>query len=185
MNPPLAATAPQATFKPAGVRDTVVLLAVAWLVPFAVHLAPWSGERPLGAHLLPMFWATLVAAYLFGARLGVIVGLFAPVVNLLFTGLPAWKFLSVLSVELTIFALLVAAGARRWPRFWALAPLAYLAAKVVTTALQAAVGIFGDIGAPLAFFTRSVAGGAAGLVVLLAIYAALVRMYPKNPTPAA
>jgi uncharacterized membrane protein len=167
------------------VRDTVVLLAVAWLVPIVVHLAPWSGERPLGAHLLPMFWATLVAAYLFGARLGVLVGLFAPVVNLLFTGLPAWKFLSVLSVELTIFALIVAAGARRWPRFWFLAPLAYLAAKTATTALQAAVGVFGDIGAPLAFFAQSVVGGAAGLVVLLGLHAVLVRLYPKTATPAA
>jgi hypothetical protein len=106
-------------------------------------------------------------------------------VNLLFTGLPAWKFLSVLSVELTIFALIVAAGARRWPRFWFLAPLAYLAAKTATTALQAAVGVFGDIGAPLAFFAQSVVGGAAGLVVLLGLHAVLVRLYPKTATPAA
>lgn len=80
-------------FKKAGLRETTGLLAVAWLVPLAVHLVPWSGERPFEAYLQPMFWATFVAAYFYGGRIGLLVGLFALAANLLVTGLPASKFL--------------------------------------------------------------------------------------------
>lgn len=168
-----------AGFKRATVRETAALLLVAWLIPFAVHLLPWSGARPLGAYLLPMFWATFVAAYFFGARLGVVVGLFAPVINLLVTGLPAWRFLSVMSVELAIFALVSAWAIRRWPRFMLIAPLAYVAAKMCSTSLQAVTGVFGDIGSPGSYFMRSLMSGGGGLLVLSVIDAALIWFYPK------
>ncbi len=165
-------------------RETAALLAVAWLVPFLVHLAPWSGDRPLGAHLLPMFWATFVAVYCYGARAGLLAGLFAPAVNLLVTGLPAWKFLSVLSFEQAVFAAVLAWAVRRAPRCWLLAPAGYLAAKAGSTLLQSATPVFGDIGAPARFFATSVTGGAAGLVALAAINFALVKAYPKAAGPA-
>jgi hypothetical protein len=172
-------------FRKITVRETAVLLMVAWLIPFLVHLAPWSGTRPLGAYLLPMFWATFVAVYFYGAGAGVLTGLFAPVINLLVTGLPAWKFLSVLSFELVIFAWVLTWAVRRRPTFWLLAPLGYLVAKTASTALQATATIFGKIGAPPQFWLTSVVGGAAGLAILALINFALVKLYPKRaePTP--
>ncbi|MCX6954867.1 MAG: hypothetical protein NTV51_22140 [Verrucomicrobia bacterium] len=167
-------------FKKPGVKETTVLLALAWLVPFAIHLAPWSGSKPLGAYLLPMFWATFVGAYLFGARLGVVVGLFGSVVNLLVTGLPAWKFLSVMSFELVVFAVVTGWAVRRLPRLVLIAPLGYLLAKLASTGLQLATPVFGDIGAPGDFLLSSLGRGAAGLIVLAAINAALVWFYPKT-----
>ena len=168
-----------AGFKTAGVKETTVLLALAWLIPFAIHLAPWSGVRPLGAYLLPMFWATFVAAYFYGAGLGVVVGLFAPAINLLVTGLPAWKFMSVLSFELTVFALVTAWAVRRAPRFVLAAPLGYVGAKLGSTGLQAATAAFGDSGAPGEVFGQSLVGGVAGFGVLTAINAGLAWGYPK------
>ena len=41
-----------------------------------VHLIPWTGARPIGAYLLPMFWTAFVATYLFGSRIGALVGVF-------------------------------------------------------------------------------------------------------------
>lgn len=168
------------SFKRATARETVVLLAVAWLVPFAVHLAPWSGVRPLGAYVLPMFWTTLVASYFFGARVGVVVGLFAPVINLLVTGLPALAFAATMSVELAVFAVAVAAGVRRWPRFVLIAPLAYVVGRLASTAVLGVTGAFADFGAAVDFVTRALSGGVAGLVVLSAIHAALVWFYPTS-----
>lgn len=173
------ATPSAGVFRKVSVRETAVLLLVAWLVPFLVHLIPWTGERPLGAYLLPMFWATFVAVYLYGAGAGLLTGLFGPAVNLLLTGLPAWKFLSVLSFELALFAAGLAVAVRLMPRFWLLAPLGYLVAKTASTLLQSVAPVFGDIGAPLRFFANSVSGGLAGLLVLAAINFALVRLYPK------
>jgi hypothetical protein len=168
------------SLRKAGIRGTVVLMVTAFLVPFVVHLLPWSGDLPLGAHLLPMFWATFVAVYLYGAGIGLLIGLVAPLANLALTGLPAWRFLSVLSFELAIFALATAWAVRRAPRFWLLAPLGYLVAKLASTGLQAATSVFGDIGAPLAFLANSLAAAWPGLVVLALINLAAVRLRPPS-----
>lgn len=176
----LATPSASGVFRKVTAREAAVLLVIAWLIPFLVHLAPWAGARPLGAYLLPMFWATFVAVYFYGAGAGLLTGLFAPAVNLLVTGLPAWKFFGVLSFELAVFALILAWAVRHAPRFWLLAPLGYLVAKAASTLLQSATPVFGDIGAPARFLAASVAGGAAGLVVLAAINLALVKYYPKG-----
>ncbi|MES2696052.1 MAG: hypothetical protein V4773_21445 [Verrucomicrobiota bacterium] len=182
MNSSGVVASPPATFRKASVRETAVLLAVAWLVPFLVHLAPWAGERPLGAHLLPMFWATFVAAYFYGAPLAVVVGLFAPALNLAVTGLPALRFLGLMSAELAIFAVLTALAVRRWPRFVLIAPLSYLVAKALVTGGLLVVGTMdgATVGAVL---LRAPVTGLAGLVALAGIDAALVWFFPKTATP--
>ena len=173
------ATPAPAIFRTASIRETAVLLIIAWLVPFVVHLAPWSGARPLGAYLLPMFWTAFVAGYFFGLRTALLVALFAPALNLLVTGLPAWKFLSTLALELIFFSLFTTWFVRRMPRFALIAPLGYAVARLIVCGLQAATDpahatMYGDA------FGHSLVGGAAGLGVLFAINGALVWFYPKE-----
>jgi hypothetical protein len=167
-------------FKQAGWRETVVLVAVAWMVPFLVHLLPWVSPRPLGAYLLPIFWATFVAVYFYGAWTGLITGLVAPVINTLVTGSPAGHSLAPTMLEVTAFVLVTAILVRRAPRFVLAAPLGYVAARVVSTLLVAATRIFGEVGTPVDYFTRAIVGGVAGLVVLTAINSALVGYCPKT-----
>jgi len=169
-------------FKRATLRDTAVLLAVAWLVPFLVHLVPWSGSRPLGAHLLPMFWTAFVAVYLHGLRFGLVVALFAPALNLALTGLPALRWISVLSFELAVFALFAWWAVRRRPALWLIAPAGYLAAKLAATGLQSLLALFGDLGAPSAFLLGSIRNALPGLAALAAVNFALLKFYPK-PAP--
>ncbi len=166
-------------FKTASAREVAVLLAVAWFVPFAVHLAPWSGVRPLGAYLLPMFWTSFMAAYFYGPKIGALTGFFAPAVNLLVTGLPAWRFLSVMSGELVVFALITAWAVCRFPRFFLLAPIVCILTVLISTAIQvvASAGFsVAALGEPLG---QAVVDGFAGLTVLSAINAVLVGFYPK------
>ena len=157
-----------------------MLLAIAWLVPFAVHLIPWAGARPLGAYLMPMFWTAFVAAYFYGARVGLLVGLFAPVTNEIVTGLPEWKSLMVPCVELVVFVFAVTLVVRRWPRFILLAPLGYLAAKLLSTVLRFVSSEFSDVGACVTHFVNSSARTWTGLIALMLINAALVKFYPKQ-----
>src|SRR5512141_2305160 len=98
-------------------RETTALLVAAWLVPLLVHLLPWSGPRPLGAYLLPVFWTTFLAVYFRGALLGLLVGLVTPVINLLFAGLPALASTSPLGLEVAGFVLVAAWLLRRRPGF--------------------------------------------------------------------
>jgi hypothetical protein len=176
----LATTAPAGVFKKFTLRDAAVLLALAWLAPFLVHLVPWAGARPLGAYLLPVFWATFVAVYFYGLTGGLLTGLFAPAVNLFVTGLPAWRSFGTMGLELVVFALVTTWAVRQSPRFWLWAPLGYFVAKTVAALLLSAPAVVGRPDAAGYFFTHLVVGGAAGLVVLTLINFALVRFYPKG-----
>ena len=72
-------TARSASFhKTVGWREGAVLVVVAWLVPFLVHLVPWGGARPLGVYLLPVFWTTFLAGFVFGALPRRALGLVGP-----------------------------------------------------------------------------------------------------------
>jgi len=167
-------------FKKVSIKETSVVFVLAAVTPLLVHLLPsWDGA-PLGAHLLPMFWMTFVAVYLYGGGIGALVGLVAPLTNLVLTGLPAWKYLGVLSCELVIFALATAWLVKRFPRIWLLAPLGYLVAKLCSASMQAVTGVFGDIGAPLAFIRQSLSNALVGLLVLAVINAVCVKLAPKR-----
>jgi len=178
-----AVTAPSSSalvFKKVSARETSVVFALAAVTPMLVHLLPSWDAAPLGAHLLPMFWMTFIAVYLYGAGVGALAGLAAPLTNLLLTGLPAWKYLGVLSCELVIFALVSAWAVRRFPRVWLLAPLGYLVAKLFSTSMQAATTVFGDIGTPVSFFRQSLLNALVGLLVLAVINALCVKLAPKR-----
>jgi hypothetical protein len=164
-------------FKKAGVKETTVLLALAWLVPFVVHLVPWSGERPLGAYLLPMCWTTLVAVYFFGAWTGLVTALCAPAINLAITGLPALRGAGFASFELVIFVFAMSAFVRSWPRAAWLAPVAYVMAKLSTVGLQILLSVPGISAVSL---QNSLTRALAGMAALGAIHAALVAFYPKS-----
>ena len=176
----VATTPPAGVFKKLTVRDAVVLLALAWLIPFLVHLAPWSGARPLGAYLLPVFWATFIAVYFYGAVAGLLTGLLVPAINLAVTGLPAWRMVGAMSLELIIFVLATTWAVRRAPSVWLLAPLGYFVAKTVASLLLSAPMIIGRPDAAGYFFAHILIGGGAGLIVLALINGALVKFYPKT-----
>jgi hypothetical protein len=167
-------------FKTIGWRETAVLAGVAWLVPFLVHLAPWAGPRPLGVYLLPVFWTTFLAVYLYGALPGLAIGLVAPLVNLALTGLPALRSVGTMGLELAGFALVVAWLTGRWPGFRFTAPLAWVAAKALAITVQFLVPYFGYADNPLRHLARSTQNGLAGLVVLAGINLVLVALYPKT-----
>jgi len=174
-----ATTSSSGAFKKFSVREAAVLLALAWLIPFLVHLVPWTGARPLGAYLLPVFWATFVAVYFYGATAGLLTGLFAPAINLLVTGLPAWRSFGSTALELVVFVLVASWAVRSAPRVWLWAPLAYVAAK---TAAAFTLAFSETVNRPDAagyFFSHLLVGGGAGLIALALINATLVNYYPK------
>lgn len=161
-------------------RETLVLMFVAWLVPFLVHLIPWSGPRPLGVHLLPAFWTAFVAVYLYGGSIGALVALVVPVANMLTTGLPAAERVAPLIIELLGYAGFAALLLRRWPSLRVVAPLAWVPAKALAIAVQWAVPVFAYTRNPFDHFLATAGSVLAGLGVLLLLNAALVQLLPKD-----
>lgn len=165
-------------FKRATAVETAILLAVAWLVPLAVHLVPWNGDRPIGVHLVPVFWTGFVAVYFYGLRVGLLVALFAPALNLAMTGLPALERIASMSFELTLFTVGAWAAVKRMPASWGIAPLAWLVARTGYTLLQIMLG--SKMHADAGYFAESIIRVLPGLAVLLAINFALCRFFPKS-----
>jgi hypothetical protein len=150
--------------KALGWREATLLLAIAWLVPFLVHLIPWSGPRPLGVYTLPIFWTTFLAVYFYGALPGLAIGLVTPLVNLALTGLPALRSVGLMGMEIALFVGVASLLTARWPAFWFTAPLAWVAAKALAIAIQFLIPAFDYAGSPVAHLGRSMQNGLAGLL---------------------
>ena len=161
-------------------RETTVLLVVAGLVPFLVHLLPWSGHRPLGVYVLPVFWTTFLAVYFRGAVTGLLVGLVTPLINLLVTGLPVSLTVGSMCLEVIFFVLAASWLVRRWPGLWLAAPLAWVAAKGLAVTVQNFIPVFAEHDYPWQHLARSTQNGLAGLVVLAVINLLLAKFYPKT-----
>ena len=76
-------------------------------LPQLFHLAPMCGPT-----LLPIYVFTLIAAYKFGFRVGLLTALLSPVVNHLLFGMPAVAALPVLLVKSGLLAGAAALAAR-------------------------------------------------------------------------
>lgn len=110
---------------------------IAAALPVLVHAIPWQAEVPLGARLLPIFLAPALVVLLGWGPWAVLVTAAAPLLNHLLTGRPSAAMLWTLSLEVLVFACLVAAGWRLRPLRWVLLPLAYLIATAVAGGVDA------------------------------------------------
>ncbi len=77
-----------------------VLLAIAILLPQVLHL---SGIQSLGQVLLPMHIPVLIAGFTLGPLLGGLIGIIAPIVSFLITGMPAADRLIFMIIELGVY----------------------------------------------------------------------------------
>ena len=152
----------------------LVTLGFMWLFPFLVHLVPVSGTVPIGARLLPIFYAPLLAAWLFHPIVGLASSLLMPFINHAFTGMPTFNVAVMTSIELSVFSIVLLALKKRWSHWPVLAPLAIIAGKAVSTLL---LFVFPLVQAsPWAYLTSSVANAVPGLLVLLALNLVLIRL---------
>lgn len=76
-------------------------------LPQLCHWMPMGGQT-----LLPIYFFTLIAAYKFGFRVGLLTALFSPVMNYLLFGMPAAAALPVLLVKSCLLAGVAAVAAR-------------------------------------------------------------------------
>src|SRR3990172_7405742 len=68
------------------VPATIVTISLMIALPFLVHLAPPVGGIQMGAIMLPIFYAPLVAIFLFHPAVSIVAAMLAPTINLLVTG---------------------------------------------------------------------------------------------------
>lgn len=155
---------------------TLVTIGLMMLLPFLVHLLPPIGGSPIGPRLLPLFYAPFVAAALCHPAVALVASLTVPLLNHALTGSPALNIAAILTFELVIFSLASRFMTQRWPRFWGAAPLAYLIAKLASLLMLIVLPLNLIPAPPLTFFWSSLTTAVPGLIVLLLINFALVKL---------
>ncbi|MGB7876142.1 MAG: hypothetical protein WBL25_17295 [Anaerolineales bacterium] len=101
------------------------------LLPIIVHLIPFPGIQPLGAYLLPMFVAPLVAAFYVSPVGLILAAILAPMINNALTGMPQAPLLYFVTSELIVFSIIVFWIVQKEKTFLGFSALAFLVAKIV------------------------------------------------------
>jgi len=101
------------------------------LLPIIVHVIPFSGAQPLGAYLLPMFVAPLVAAFYISPVGLILAAVLAPMINSALTGMPQVPLLYFVTSELIVFSSIVFWIVQKGKMFPGFSALAFVLAKVV------------------------------------------------------
>jgi hypothetical protein len=159
------------------IPETALVLGVTLLIPFLVHLIPFSGSAPLGAHLLPFYYAPFVALFLFRWHVAFIAAVAAPIINFALTGMPEWSLVLLLSLELGLFIGWVTLLKNNKILKWICAPLALVLAKAVSSAL---IGLFPIALGSMDYFAVSVSTALPGLALLLAINILVIKFYESR-----
>ena len=109
------------------------------IVPQVIHLVPGGGLV-----WLPIYFFTLIAAYKFGLKAGLLTAILSPIVNYVFFGMPAAAMLPSILIKSTLLAVFAAYAAKRVGNVSIIAiALAVLAYQVVGTAIEwAMIGNF-------------------------------------------
>ncbi|MFR9593725.1 MAG: ECF transporter S component [Rikenellaceae bacterium] len=93
------------------------------LLPQLCHLVPKGGLI-----LLPIYFFTLIGAYKYGWRVGVMTALLSPVVNHLLFGMPPLAVLPLILIKSVILAIVASYAARHWSKLHLIAILSAVVA---------------------------------------------------------
>ena len=162
----------------------VGFLALAFLAPYVVHFIPSWDDSPVGAKLLPIFYAPLIAALTRKAHVSITVALMAPWLNHILIGMPSVPMAIILTVELLIFSILAERLARRHKGQVWLGPVCYLLAKPVSLAILLLMPGFLTGTPSLMRFAMGVVNAWPGLAILALLSYYVPRKFPPSAAPA-
>ena len=162
-------------------REMGILLALSVMFPFMIHIIPVPGDSQLGARLLPMFYAPLLAALWGRARSAVVLALAAPWLNWALTLHPAPLGAVVMMAELLGFVLVMRLLLTKVGAHWSLAAPAYFAGKIAAVVAVSLLPALIGGRAALGWAAQSVVIGAPGIAILVLINWLALRHYPPGP----
>lgn len=161
-------------------REIGILLALSVLFPFLIHILPMAENERLGARLLPMFYAPLLAVLWGRPASAWTLALTAPWLNWILTSHPMPRGATLLTLELVGFVfisrfLLTRSLARSF-----LAAPAYLSGKALALAVATLFPYLVGGRLALDWAAQSVALGTPGIAILLLLNWLALRCYPPG-----
>jgi hypothetical protein len=162
----------------------VAFLALAFLAPYVVHFIPSWDDSPVGAKLLPIFYAPLIAALTRKAHVSIVVALMAPWLNHVLIGMPSVPMAFILTVELVFFSVFAERLARKHTGQAWLGPVSYLLAKLSSLFVLLLIPGFPAATPSVAQLANSLMNAWPGLAVLALLSYYVPRKFPPSAAPA-
>lgn len=159
------------------IKETVLMLAASVTIPFFIHLIPPINDVPIGAILLPMFYAPFIAIVFFRLHVGLLTGILAPTLNYLLTGNPKLEMLMPFTLELIVFTLAAFFILKQKKARMISAPVSYIFAKLISSLI---VSIFPITNASMIFTLNSLINALPGLLILFVLNISLLGLKDKN-----
>lgn len=141
------------------------------LLPQLCHLIPKGGLI-----LLPIYFFTLIGAYKYGWRVGLLTALLSPIANHLLFGMPPQGVLGLILVKSVILACVAGFAAKRWSDLPLVAVLAGVVASYQVVGTLAEWAIVGDLYTALQDFRL----GVAGMLIQIFGGGALISRFMRN-----
>ncbi len=141
------------------------------LLPQLCHLVPRGGLI-----LLPIYFFTLIGAYKYGWRVGLMTALLSPIINHLMFGMPALGVLPLILSKSVILALVAGFAANRLSRLPLVAVLAAVVAAYQVFGTLVEWAIVGDLHIALQDFRL----GIAGMLIQIFGGAALISRFMRD-----
>ncbi len=161
------------------IPHTLIILAATMLLPVLFHLIPPVSDVPMGARLLPLFYAPLIAVLLFRPHVGLIAAALAPMLNYLLTGRPEFGLVTLLSLELVTFALVSLLVLRLQLKLWLMVPVALVVAKTASFVLLHAMPHLSAM-PPAVYWQVTLFNAIPGMLVLMAIAWTVTRFLARK-----
>ena len=147
---------------------------IALLLPLVLHLLPNPSSYPVGAKLIPLFYAPFIAVLFFRFPLALAIGIFSPLANFLLLGHPSVSFLFQLGLEILCFVLIAHLLKDFKGIRWVNAPFAFIGAKMAIWGLLSVLSMASpEITVP-AYFESTISFAAPGIFILWALNIAML-----------
>jgi hypothetical protein len=150
----------------------VVVLGATMILPVLVHLLPNINGNISGAVLLPIFFAPMIAAFLYKKHVAIFAGIFAPLLNFLIMGRPAPEMVITLGFEVVLFVLVLSMLKNFRAIRYIAAPAAYLISSLIVVV---GLSFFGNLANPITFWLNSAFIAIPGIILLGILNVAILK----------
>jgi len=161
-------------------RELGIVLALSVMFPFLIHVLPVPETSRLGARLLPMFYAPLLAALWGRMATAWLCALLAPGLNWALTGHPAPPGTYAMMIQLLVFVVVVRGLLLRTGLRWFVAIPAYLAGMIMAMLVSFVIPALIGGRPPVTWLAQSVLMSLPGVALLVLITGAVLRFYPPS-----
>lgn len=154
------------------ITQTVAILAATMLLPILIHLLPNINGNISGAVLLPIFFAPMIATFIYKKHVALFAGIFAPMLNFLMMGRPAPEMVITLGFEVVAFVLMLGLLKNFNAIRYIAAPLAYLISSLIVVL---SLSVIGTLVNPLSFWVNSTFIAIPGILLLGILNIAILK----------